>query len=429
MKLILKNIGLLESAEVQLNSLTVIAGENDNGKSTIGKVVFCLIKAINRYREDLEESKEYRIDEKLRETFFNFRRLSQDLNHDSMRLLEQLREVATLQSDSKITFLQKILEQAYSEKILNEESIVFLGNLIQEIKNIEYEQEDEKKSIERALNKVFASEFDSNILLNQTETGEIKLLEGELPLIQITISKGNKIHLLGDVQPIQQEDVTFIESPLILNQHDLLIRSKSGLDLNKRNTSRLGIPYTTLHLKDLFDKLREPPFGTLFDEEVFAGFDQKIERIINGTVVYDNKEKDFVYKKNGTPVSIKNTASGVKVFGLLRLLSVNSFLKKNTFLVFDEPENHLHPKWQLALAELLVEMAQNGVCLIVSTHSPYMVEALKRYSDKALLNGTKFLFAENRMIENKDRLSDIFTALSEPFEVFRNMDSETLRDE
>jgi predicted ATPase len=40
MKLVLENIGLLKKAEINLNHLTVIAGENDNGKSTVGKVIF-----------------------------------------------------------------------------------------------------------------------------------------------------------------------------------------------------------------------------------------------------------------------------------------------------------------------------------------------------------------------------------------------------
>lgn len=50
MKLVLENIGMLVHAELDLKNLSIIAGENDNGKSTIGKVVFCIIKAISRYK-------------------------------------------------------------------------------------------------------------------------------------------------------------------------------------------------------------------------------------------------------------------------------------------------------------------------------------------------------------------------------------------
>ena len=69
MQIKLKNIGMLKEAELSLNSLTLIAGENDNGKSTVGKVVFCIIKAINRYKEDLQESKEHKLNEKFNNLF------------------------------------------------------------------------------------------------------------------------------------------------------------------------------------------------------------------------------------------------------------------------------------------------------------------------------------------------------------------------
>lgn len=42
MILSLKNIGKVESAKVELNGITVIAGENDTGKSTIGKALYSI---------------------------------------------------------------------------------------------------------------------------------------------------------------------------------------------------------------------------------------------------------------------------------------------------------------------------------------------------------------------------------------------------
>lgn len=62
---------MLKEAKLNIDYLTVIAGENDNGKSTVGKVIFCIIKAMNRYKEDLQESKEYKINEKLESIFFS----------------------------------------------------------------------------------------------------------------------------------------------------------------------------------------------------------------------------------------------------------------------------------------------------------------------------------------------------------------------
>ena len=50
MQLNIKNIGLIKNTNIKIDNLTVIAGENDNGKSTIGKILMALIKADNTAR-------------------------------------------------------------------------------------------------------------------------------------------------------------------------------------------------------------------------------------------------------------------------------------------------------------------------------------------------------------------------------------------
>jgi predicted ATPase len=52
MKLTIKNIGVIKEADIELSGLTVIAGENDSGKSTVGKLMFSITKAIGKYQEN-----------------------------------------------------------------------------------------------------------------------------------------------------------------------------------------------------------------------------------------------------------------------------------------------------------------------------------------------------------------------------------------
>lgn len=306
------------------------------------------------------------------------------------------------------------------------EEIIKFEKLSQEIKLIIDTPENKIQSIESALNKAFSAEFDQSILQNNKKTGLIQIYENELMLFELEVHGNNKIKLIKEPEPIEINDVTFIESPLVLSFHDLLIRSQSGFDMNKRGTNRLGIPYTTLHTKDLFDKLKE---RNILDINDF-GVDQFVKKIIEGDINYHNDRRDFIFKRNQEEISIKNTASGIKSFGLLQLLAKNGFIHKNAMLVFDEPENHLHPKWQLKFAELLVRLAGKGIFILVSSHSPYMIEALKRYSELSELEiEPRFYLAKDKVIENKNRLAEIFDALSEPFEVFRRMDAEALKDE
>jgi predicted ATPase len=76
MKLKLENIGMIRSADIKLDGLTIIAGENDTGKSTTGKLIFSLIKAFNRYEQDLNESKTDHLLELAEKTIFNYANLT-----------------------------------------------------------------------------------------------------------------------------------------------------------------------------------------------------------------------------------------------------------------------------------------------------------------------------------------------------------------
>ena len=74
----------------------------------------------------------------------------------------------------------------------------------------------------------------------------------------------------------------------------------------------------------------------------------------------------------------------MKAFGILQLLfGVDDLFTQNSLLLFDEPEVHLHPEWQVELAKLLVKLAESGIPIFVSSHSPYMLEALSTYANRS----------------------------------------------
>ena len=416
---------MLKEAEVSLDPLCVIAGVNDNGKSTIGKVVFCIIKAINRYKEDLKVSKDHEIKKLIADAYFELRPLTED--RDTSFSWFDFRIILMNDNELKDSvpifrqFLLKLKEiPALDKSVLN-----IIQDIESRLKLLLEQPEDTKRFIENAFTRVFAAEFDSQVLLSGAQGGFIQVWENDLQLINLNIDRNNKVTLNGEIEPIVIRDATFIETPLILNFHDLLISSQTQLELH--NVRALGIPYTTLHTKDLFDKLRVP---VLPSESRSAVLLSQIRTIVDGDLQYDKSQSNFVFKRASENISIKNTASGIKVFGLLQILLANEFITKNTLVVFDEPENHLHPKWQLKLAEVLVELVSQGVYIIVSSHSPYMIEALERYSAlKGLEESCSFYLADNNKVENKSQLPEIFALLSEPFDEFRQLDAKVLHDE
>ncbi len=432
MRLELENIGMLKKADVSLNGLTVIAGENDTGKSTVGKILFCIIKAISRYKEDFQESKEYKINNILERLFFLIRKHG-NIEEHNMDTLDNLLSLdyynSRKNSKQYIDAIHKNIEQ-YTKFSNNTTEPSLVNILIHKLEDIISQPENKQKSIENALTKVFRSEFDANILSHHKKAGYIKLYENDLLLLDVKIDNNNNVLLQNDAEPIELNEATFIETPLILNSHDLLIRSQTGLDITKRRSRILGVPYTTLHTKDLFDKLKLYNFSFDFDELFESDIIHDISNIIGGEIIYDVEEKDFVYIKSDHRVPIKNTASGIKSFGLIQLLIDNGFVNRTSIVILDEPEIHLHPKWQVEYAKIISILAKYDIPILVTSHSPYMIEALKRYSDKYdIEHKTSFQLAVGNTIENKTNLTEIFKILSEPFETFRQMDAKELADD
>ena len=57
MKLSIKNIGKLKEADVEINGITVITGENDTGKSTVGKVLWSVFNGFYEINEKVYKEK------------------------------------------------------------------------------------------------------------------------------------------------------------------------------------------------------------------------------------------------------------------------------------------------------------------------------------------------------------------------------------
>ena len=57
MKLYLKNIGKIAEASLEIKGITVIAGENDTGKSTVGKALFSIFNSFYEVQEQIRQEK------------------------------------------------------------------------------------------------------------------------------------------------------------------------------------------------------------------------------------------------------------------------------------------------------------------------------------------------------------------------------------
>ena len=69
------------------------------------------------------------------------------------------------------------------------------------------------------------------------------------------------------------------------------------------------------------------------------------------------------------------SSSSVKTLSGL-VVYLRHIAKKGDVLIIDEPEMNLHPDNQRRLARIFARMINNGLRLIISTHSDYIIREL-----------------------------------------------------
>ncbi|WP_018106595.1 AAA family ATPase [Porphyromonas bennonis] len=110
--------------------------------------------------------------------------------------------------------------------------------------------------------------------------------------------------------------------------------------------------------------------------------------------------RSFFIGKDGNSYPISEVATGIKSFAILQCLLKRGLIHRQTVLVLDEPEAHLHPQWIVEYARIILLMHhQLGVRFLIASHSPDFVQALYRianeYYGETLTKGLSFYLSES----------------------------------
>jgi hypothetical protein len=92
----------------------------------------------------------------------------------------------------------------------------------------------------------------------------------------------------------------------------------------------------------------------------------------------------LTYSKDGWSFPMHAVSSTIRALSGLAVY-LRHFAQEGDFLVIDEPEMSGHPAQQLALTELLTLLVQKGVRIILTTHSPYIVDHINNLLEAAEL--------------------------------------------
>ena len=404
MRVSLENIGIIEKADVEIDRLTVIAGNNDSGKSTIGKVAYSLTKSFEDFEKNYEREKAEKMDMYFKDFYILFRRgINLGKYPELLKFMENFRHYRRIDNKKLFELIENSMTSLDKIDVDGEDKAKIIERF-DAVNSLFQEKESKNSKIVNSIRTIFESEFSSQISNVFENEGRIEVYEGENKIIDI-ILKDNKIdmdktNIIDEIFPFDSS--VFIETPLVLTY-------KEDLEFSR-----------IYHVKDLLYKLMKP---NLNKEKTKLN----ISEIVGGEIYFDEETDQFSFNKNvgnkSVQIKISNSASGIKSLGILQILENAGEFNKNLLLIIDEPEVHLHPDWQVEYAKILIKLVENGVKVLVTSHSPYLIEAINKYSKKSKIkNDVKFYLTElnekgNILVVDKTNDKDeIFDKLSKPFE-------------
>lgn len=132
---------------------------------------------------------------------------------------------------------------------------------------------------------------------------------------------------------------------------------------------------------------------------------------------YKNEYEVVLTKTDGTKISLNQLSSGEKEI-LHFIFGIFTYNVTAGLVIIDEPELHLHPRWQILLIDLLRKISESrSLQLFIVTHSPTFINQLtlenvyRIYLDKGVSAIVKP--NEDQLPEIKDLLKIIKTSNSE----------------
>lgn len=368
MKLVIENLAKIASATLEFNGITVIVGDNNTGKTTIGKALYTLFAAFSSLDKKVKESRKINIGKILRLPMFLRPRY---VRHSS--IIDELLDVNN-SPDAVREILKKRMSRLnqWEDNISNAE-IHELAEKVIQIRNLS-DDTLKVRIIGNTFSNVFGGQYRSLIdkecyprlelfVKEKKNTVELKSEIGYDSEVNLT----NQAYFLSGTNVLQHMNRRYYSFDMPVSEFDANIAKQVSECMNDRmgNATVNAVPDAIL-------------------QENLKKINQIFKSVVNGEIV-QNDDGEFIFKNNdfGIELRLSNLSEGLKPFALLQLILGLGLLKNKDVLILDEPEVHLHPEWQAKFAEIIVLLQKYlDLTILLTTHSSDFIYALQLYAKK-----------------------------------------------
>jgi len=419
MQLTISNVGKIENTSIDIDGITVIAGENNAGKSTIGKLLFAIFNSMNNMGEKIEQEKKNKINRIISLVLQNRYNSYVENRHRSVVFARKLTDsiITHLNSDSEENIQEFLYEYIKSSSIFESKEDVdgFVNECADRLEAIV--NVSDEKAMAEVITRWFSIVFGRQISPLKED--------GIESMIELTI-KGKKLSFLfKDNVCIDWKSEFNIMHKAFYVDNPFVVDDMSDEYRNAKITETHLLKFLCEEKEDMFDGIFDAVMAKDRLNELFG----ILNEVIGGDIVETLEgEYCFSYSDYSKPLYIQNLSTGLKSFALIKKLLENGSIKDKDVLVLDEPEIHLHPEWQLLYARLIVLLQREfDLSMIITTHSPYFLDAIDVYSS---IYGTSenahYYLAENEGEASSIRnvtgnIDAIYKKLSDPMQKLENL--------
>lgn len=358
----------IKSAEIDLSEITVLAGVNASGKSTIARLFRDLVELSAEYERLLAVQMWNERFGMWCYALFGCARLLPERVRALRRVDERLVR-GSLSFAEAIELLEHTLRDVLARTETNSVSIHRLRryldledgkvDILSEFKNEAANCLDKfKKRQERRSYEAYRELMRESSLVD----GRVSFEE----VGRVVFSNDSASDTLNEISLIKR--AIYIESPF-----KGIPKSVSETELNMKDSfTRIkeeGAPISETRLSELREILSgEVDFALDFDE---GGGSDNIR-------AYSGQDGRWMYhRKDGRDFDLDDCATGIKALSILSILHSKGWFDAETLLIIDEPEAHLHPQWIVEYARILLLLSKRlKVRIVMTSHSPDMVNAI-----------------------------------------------------
>lgn len=413
----IRNIGRIKEADMKLRGMTVVAGYNGTGKSTISKALYALLDINSSISGKTMLQRMRSLDQMINQWLTAFVPLGGEGGQDVNRFRREVRKSGAGRPMD--------LKELEKELCLIAEECEFTDIGRKDIEELAEEiSEIQKKDFS------YYARYAVQEILNDVFSGQIntigKDMEGHISL------QGMRYETSVDISQNQVSDYSLKRRSM--NRDTAIYITTSDL-VDTVGSAKLGITdrrQSCINRRLIRLLLSEPRDRVLTAEEHAELHRQQdqlndiLEHVVSGSIRTENGRLFYHDDWCNGNVELSNIASGMKLFIIIKRLIENGMLIRHNMLIIDEPENNLHPGWQLKIAELLVLMYKNmGIRIYCNSHSPYFIRGLEYFANEYdMLQETGFYMTRasksvGGMYECEDvtdKLGMVYDALADPFD-------------